>query len=225
METSQHPDLPDDSAGRMKHTKPPPAVVNRATTRVGRGRSSRPDSDRDADSARDPDSAGAIEDDDLDDAGLVTPRDRRAGAARSTALADIARQTFASAGDRLVADAREACRREGVAASRRELLMRVSKRVGVSPSQAAKGLSGALRHAGASKASTRPGPRHLRDRVAHLAATILGAREREVFQARRAARPDDMAALHELASSLGLSVERVYELEASARRKLATALG
>jgi hypothetical protein len=46
-----------------------------------------------------------------------------------------------------------------------------------------------------------------------------------VFLARRDARRDDVAALHRLASSLGLSVERVYEIEASARRKLAVAVG
>ena len=54
---------------------------------------------------------------------------------------------------------------------------------------------------------------------------ILGARERDVFLARRDTRPDDIAALHQLASRLGISADRVYELEASARRKLARALG
>jgi DNA-directed RNA polymerase sigma subunit (sigma70/sigma32) len=60
--------------------------------------------------------------------------------------------------------------------------------------------------------------------VPRLATTILGARVREVFLARRNARPDDLAALHQFAACLGISVERVYELEASARRKLARAL-
>ena len=103
--------------------------------------------------------------------------------------------------------------------------MRVAKRVGASPAEAARGFRGTLRPVGVVAAPAPPGARHLRDRVLRLAATILGERERAVFMARRAARPDDMAAPHELASSLGLSVERVYELEASARRKLATALG
>jgi DNA-directed RNA polymerase sigma subunit (sigma70/sigma32) len=58
-----------------------------------------------------------------------------------------------------------------------------------------------------------------------MATTILGARERDVFLARRETRPDDVAALHRLASRLGISADRVYELEASARRKLARALG
>jgi DNA-directed RNA polymerase sigma subunit (sigma70/sigma32) len=59
--------------------------------------------------------------------------------------------------------------------------------------------------------------------VRRLATTLLGAGEREVFLARRNARPDDLAALHQLAAGLGISVERAYEFEASAHRKLARA--
>jgi len=213
LETSLDPDLPADFAGRLKRTKPHPVVAATAMTPVGRGRLVRSDVARE------------IEDGDRGDADPATSGDSHARSIRSTALRGSAKPALAGLDDRMLADAQEACRREGVAATRRELLMRVAQRVGLSPAQVAHGLRGALRHDGVAAASARPGTRHARDRVLRLVATILGERERAVFLARRAARPDDMAALHELASSLGLSVERVYELEASARRKLATALG
>jgi hypothetical protein len=135
----------------------------------------------------------------------------------------VARQTLAGTDDRVLADAREACRREGVAATRRELLMRVSKRVALPPTEVPRGSGGAIRRDGMT-ASTGSGARRPRDPVSRLAAMILGVREREVFLARRVARPDDVDALHELAACLGISAERVYELEASARRKLTRAL-
>ena len=54
-----------------------------------------------------------------------------------------------------------------------------------------------------------------------MATTVLGEREREVFLARRRAATEDIAALRRLAAMLGLTVERIYQLEASARHKLA----
>jgi hypothetical protein len=166
-----------------------------------------------------------IEDGTPGETALPASGDSHAGPIPSAARPGAARPDLAGLGDRLLADARDACLREAVPATRRELLIRVANRVGVSPAEVVRGLRGTLRHVDVVAAPARPGARRLRDRVLRLAATILGERERAVFLARRAARPDDMAALHELASSLGLSVERVYELEASARRKLATALG
>lgn len=213
METSHDPDLSADFAGRLKRTKPPPAVAAAGMSRVGRSRLVRSDVARE------------IEDGDPGDADPAVSGDSHAGPIRSTALRGAARPALPGLDDRLLADARDACRREGIAATRRELLMRVAKRVGLSPAQVARGLQGALRHDGVAAAFAGLGARHARDRVSRLVATILGAREREVFLARRAARADDIAALQELASSLELSVERVYELDASARRKLATALG
>ena len=213
METSHDPCRRIDLGGSLKRTRPPPAVVAVAFTRTGRGRLARSDvtseiEDRTADET-DPAASGVSHTDPMP----------------STAPRGAAGPALAGLDERLLADARDACRREGIAATRRELLMRIAKRVGVPPAEVARGLRGTLRHVGVVAAPGRPSARHLRDRVLRLAATILGERERAVFMARRAARPDDMAALHELASSLGLSVERVYELEASARRKLATALG
>ena len=213
METSHDPCRRIDLGGSLKRTRPPPAAVAVALTRAGRSRLARADV------------ASEIDDGIADETDLAASRHSRADPMPSTAPRGAAGPALAGLDERPLADARDACQREGIAATRRELLMRVAKRVGVSPTEAALGLRGTLRPVGVAAAPVRPGTRHLRDRVLRLAATILGERERAVFMARRAARPDDMAALHELASSLGLSVERVYELEASARRKLATALG
>jgi hypothetical protein len=213
VETSHDPDLRVDLVGRLKRTTPPPAVAAVALTRTGRSRLA----GSDVASETDDSTAGEVD--------LAALGDSDVDPISSTARRDAARPDLAGLGDRLLADARDACRREAVPATRREVLMRVAQRVGVPPAEAARGLRGTLRPAGVVAAAARPSARHLRDRVLRLAATILGERERAVFMARRGARPDDMAALHELAASLGLSVERVYELEASARRKLATALG
>lgn len=158
--------------------------------------------------------------------GNVGPsRDAHAASARSGALRDIARQTLSGSADLVLAEARNACRREGVSATRRELFTRVAKRIGLSQAEVARRLDGDIRRDFIAAEPEAAGLRQHQDAVARLATTILGARERDVFLARRDARPDDVAALHRLAAGLGLSVERVYELEASARRKLAMALG
>ena len=210
METWQRPDLGADFAPRLERTMAPPRVASMAATRVGRDRAVRPEVAGDGDGG---------------DPEVVALRDSGASLIRSGAPQVAARQALAGSGDRLLAEARDACRREGVAATRRELLMRVAKRVGLPQAEVARGLSGALRREGAAAVFGGYAARRPRDSVWRLAAAILGTREREVFLARRVARPDDVAALHALAAGLGLSVERVYELEASARRKLARALG
>jgi hypothetical protein len=161
--------------------------------------------------------------DSASDAG--TSRDTQASPVRSGAPHDNARQTRSGMADRALADARTACQREGIAATRRELLTRIAKRVGLPQVEVARGLGGTIRRGGAAAMSAVTGVYYLHDPVLQLAAKILGVRERDVFLARRDTRPDDVAALHYLASCLGLSVERVYELEASARRKLDRALG
>jgi hypothetical protein len=151
--------------------------------------------------------------------------DTNATPVRSGALRDIARQTLSGSAVSLLAEARNACRREGVSATRRELFARVAKRVGLSQAEVARRLDGDIPRDSVAFALEAAARRHNQDAVARLAITILGARERDVFMARRDARPDDVGALHQLAADLGLSVERIYELEASARRKLAVALG
>ena len=210
METWQRPDLGADFVPRLGRTMASPRVAAMATTRVGRDRAVRPEV------------AGDGYDGDPE---VVAPPGSGANVIRSGAPQVAARQALAGSGDRLLAEARDACRRDGVAATRRELLMRVAKRVGLPQAEVARGLSGALRREGAAAVFGGFAARRPRDSVWRLAAAILGTREREVFLARRVARPDDVAALHALAAGLGLSVERVYELEASARRKLARALG
>jgi hypothetical protein len=213
VETWQRPDLGADFAPRRERTTPPPPVAVMATTRVGRDRAVRYEL------------AGDGEDGESGDPEVVAPPDTSAGLIRSGAPRVAARQILAGSGDRLLAEARDACGREGVAATQGELLMRVAKRVGLPQAEVARGLSGALRREGAAAVFGGFAARRPRDSVWRLAAAILGTREREVFLARRATRPNDVAALHALAAGLGLSMERVYELEASARRKLARALG
>ena len=158
----------------------------------------------------------------------ATPRARpstggRAKTIQSDNTQDSAGFPLAKALDRLMVDARNACRREGIAATRRELFARVAKRSGLPQAEVARRLR---RKARRDDVAETPGEAAApaRDPIPLLAATILGAREREVFLARRDARPDDIVALRQLASRLGITVERVYQLEASARRKLACAL-
>jgi hypothetical protein len=212
VETLQRSDLRANFVARLERTLPPPPVTAVAMTRVGRGRIGHAEV------------AGDTEDAEIGDADPIAPPDRNA-VAGSGAPRVVALHALTGSSDRLLADARDACRREGVAATRRELLMRVAKRVGLPQAEVARRLGGTLRREGAAAASGGPAAWRPRDPVSRLAAAILGVREREVFLARRATRPDDVAALHALAACLGLSVERVYELEASARRKLARALG
>jgi DNA-directed RNA polymerase sigma subunit (sigma70/sigma32) len=104
------------------------------------------------------------------------------------------------------------------------VLARVAERIGVSRPEIARRLR---EHADRGGVAAVPGATRARrpqDATLLLATRILGARELAVFRARRRARSDDIAALHRLASRLGIAVERVYELEASARRKMARAL-
>ena len=60
--------------------------------------------------------------------------------------------------------------------------------------------------------------------ITPLAMAILGTREREVLLARWRAKSTDVSAVRQLAEKMRISVKRVYELEASARRKLARAV-
>jgi hypothetical protein len=225
VETLQRSDLRADIVGRLERTLPPPPVM--AMTRVGRGRAVRPAAPPGIAPGIAPGGAPGGADDTEDaeagDADIVASPDG-SPRARSGAPQVVALQALAGSGDRLLADAREACRREGIAATRRELLLRVAKRVGLPQAEVARRLGNTLRREGAAAAPGTPATWRPRDPVSRLATAILGVREREVFLARRVARPDDIAALHSLAACLGLSVERVYELEASARRKLARAL-
>jgi RNA polymerase sigma-32 factor len=63
-----------------------------------------------------------------------------------------------------------------------------------------------------------------RKRIMGLVHEILGEREREVFLARCMNDGDEIAHLETLAGQFGVTRERVCQLEASAKRKIATAL-
>jgi DNA-directed RNA polymerase sigma subunit (sigma70/sigma32) len=64
----------------------------------------------------------------------------------------------------------------------------------------------------------------LRDRILALAGEVLGERERKVFMARCMTEEDGVVHLQSLAAELGVTRERVHQLEASAKRKIAIAL-
>ena len=64
----------------------------------------------------------------------------------------------------------------------------------------------------------------LRDRVLVLAGEILGERERRVFRARCMGSNEAVEPVDSLAAELGVTRERVYQLELSARRKIGVAL-
>jgi DNA-directed RNA polymerase sigma subunit (sigma70/sigma32) len=63
----------------------------------------------------------------------------------------------------------------------------------------------------------------IKHRLTMLVNEILGKSERRVFQT-RCMTANEPAKLEELAAELGVSSERIYQLEASAKRKIAVAL-
>ncbi len=154
-------------------------------------------------------------------------------------------QLFRTTG-RLFAEARRSCQREGVATSDDELCARVGARIGLPGDEVAQCLK--LTRCDAARvnsadASTRlidglatfaPSPEEatihrldrakLRRRTLVLAKQILGERERMVFLARCMANEEPAAHPECLAAQLGVTRERVHQLEASARRKIAVAL-
>lgn len=122
---------------------------------------------------------------------------------------------------RLFADARRACQREGIQATDGELRARVGARVGLTGDQVARIMPLA-------PAEAAPVPQVdaavLRQRIIALSEEILGERERTVFLARCLTERRNMRRYESLASELGVTRERVFELEGSARRKIAAAL-
>jgi RNA polymerase sigma-32 factor len=154
------------------------------------------------------------------------------------------RQLFRTTG-RLFAEARRACHREGIEANDGELCARVGARIGLPGDEVAQCLSlarGDALRLDASDSETlderlasqdaspedavilRLDHAKLRRRILALAEEVLGERERKVFLAR--CMTEDAAAVHleSLASELGVTRERVHQLEASAKRKIAAAL-
>jgi RNA polymerase sigma-32 factor len=151
---------------------------------------------------------------------------------------------------RLMADARQSCERERVEPCESELFERIGRRIGLTGDEVA--CSMRLIHGGSVSLNAEPdrdnGPPKLQDtlpdnsaaseddvilrldqakahkRIATLAQEILGERERIVFFARCMRDTDEIAHLDSLARQFGVSRERIYQLEASAKRKIATAL-
>lgn len=152
----------------------------------------------------------------------------------------IAHRQLARHAARLFADARRACLREQVDPTEMELCTRVGCRIALSADEVQRWL-----HAGGSTldsldhdAPIDPGDaptpeddaiqrldrEKLRRRILALADTILGQREREVFLQRCMTGDAPVSRLDELAARFGVSRERIYQLESSARRKIITAL-
>ncbi|HUB10746.1 MAG TPA: sigma-70 family RNA polymerase sigma factor [Acetobacteraceae bacterium] len=151
---------------------------------------------------------------------------------------------------RLLSEARRSCQREHVEPTESELCERIGRRIGLSGQEVARSMrlmqGGSLSlHAdkpgetGASNlqdtlADDAASPEDdvilrldhakARKRIAVLVQEILGERERTVFLARCMNDSDDVTHLDALAEQFGVSRERVYQLEASAKRKIAAAL-
>jgi len=144
---------------------------------------------------------------------------------------------------RLFRDAERACRREGVSPRHSELCKRVAARVDLPVSEVEYTLQLLARsHVSlddedmfSPKLADLIADSHenavvsaidsaaLKARISALMDEILGKSERRAFQA-RCLTDDDPAHLQSLAAELAISPERVYQLEASAKRKLAIAL-
>ncbi len=143
----------------------------------------------------------------------------------------------------LLADAHAACRREMVTPNRNELCRRVAARVGLSAHE----VENTLQLLDGNHVFLDAGPRgsrtfaslfaasheetvvssidsaRVKHRVLALMDEILGTSERRVFQA-RCMTVSEPAKVHELAAELSVSSERICQLEASAKRKIAVAL-
>ncbi len=152
----------------------------------------------------------------------------------------VAHRQLARHGARLFAEATRACLREQLDPTEADLCARVGCRIGLSADEVARWM-----HAGASTFATvdddtpiDPGDtltpeddtiqrldhEKLRRRILELADTILGQREREVFLERCMTGDAPVSRLDELAARFGVTRERIYQLEGSARRKMITAL-
>ena len=159
-----------------------------------------------------------------------------------------AHRQLACMAERLIRDARRSCMVERVPPTDHEIHTRIGSRIGMDPAEVTRSLA-ILRNGVVSldePADGRAAPMtetladhaarteddlihrmdgaKLRSRVRQLADRILGAREREVFLARCMAGDEERITLDQLAIRFGVTRERVYQLETSAKRKIATAL-
>ena len=147
---------------------------------------------------------------------------------------------------KLFAEARRSCMRDEVQPTDGELCARVGARIGLPGDEVARCLSLARGealnvHAESDEGTLAellpaqdPSPEEavivrldhakLRRRILGLARDILGERERRVFLARCMSSDETITHLDSLAAELGVTRERVYQLEVSAKRKIAVAL-
>ncbi len=161
-----------------------------------------------------------------------------------------AHRQLAQLKERLILDARKSCDREGIEATEAAISQRIGSRIGMDPAEVAQCLrllnGGVLSlHAHWSDAADAPAledtladdraaseddvilrldREKARRRVRELAHQVLGERERGVFMARCMADSGEAVKLDVLAERFGVTRERIHQLEASAKRKIATAL-
>ncbi len=152
---------------------------------------------------------------------------------------------------RLLADARRSCMRERAEPTESEICRRIGRRVGLPPDEVARSLrllqdgTLSLNNETAGQDGAAPSLQDtladdnacsedevilrldyakMRKRIMTLVDEILGERERLVFLARCMTDNEAIAHLDSLALQFSVSRERVYQLEASAKRKIAVAL-
>lgn len=164
--------------------------------------------------------------------------------------ATTAHRQLAQMAGRLFADARRSCQREQVEATDAELCERIGRRIGMAADEVARsirlisggavslytqvtqdGTTRSLEDTIPTETATpeedvilRLDHAKARKRIIALTHEILGEREREVFLSRCMADADDVAHHETLARRFGVTRERICQLEASAKRKISTAL-
>jgi RNA polymerase sigma-32 factor len=164
--------------------------------------------------------------------------------------ATSAHRQLAQMAGRLFADARRSCQHEGVEATGSELCERVGRRIGLAGDEVARSIRlisggaislqangdepGATRTLDDTLATDCASPEEdvilrldhakARKRIMALVHEILGERERAIFLARCIGDGDEVAHLEMLATRFGVTRERVCQLEATAKRKIITAL-
>lgn len=160
----------------------------------------------------------------------------------------VAHRQLAHMSGRLLADARKACLREAVEPTEGQLCERIGRRIGLPADDVARCLRliqgrtlSLTRYAddeGRSLVDTlhdeesdaendaifRLDHAKIRGRIMALADEILGERERLVFLARCMTDREGVVPLEQLASRFNVSKERIFQLEVSAKNKVATAL-
>jgi RNA polymerase sigma-32 factor len=164
--------------------------------------------------------------------------------------ASTAHRQLARSARRLFADARRSCERENVDATEAELYARIGRRLGLDADEVARSLrlihGGALSFEGDRTEATdgasleetlaaqgespeddvihRLDLAKIRKRILQLVHQVLGERERAVFLGRCMQGDGEVVHLETLARQFGVTRERASQLEASAKRKIATAL-